>query len=338
MNRRRFLYCLSSLPAASLAVPRVSSWEPNQKSFTEQSGRDAQFHSYGQLHVGIVGVGGPGVFYLDRVVRSFNYPCRHIAIAGNMPYLRFSRAENAVLIANHGSYPSTIREAQLIARDWRSDIANLVSGLDIAFILTNLYAPSDQGFSSVVAEVLGEASVFTAAIKPSGREIDGYGSLKSLVDVVFEVPKDVIKHEDYLPRRHNRGELFCAAIAQICRTVTFSLAKSGSPGIDTTELRSVLRGDDSSMMSYRNGDGVEGIFAAFDAACTSPHLGPNGVRASRGFMVSIEARPEILKDEDTDAIRDRMGRIAMKGAKLHLNTFEDESLRSDYRVTILARG
>lgn len=338
MNRRRFLYCLSSFPAASLAVPRVFSREPNQRSVSEQPGRDARFHSDGRLHVGIVGVGGPGVFYLDRVVRSFNYPCKHIAIAGNMPYLRFSRAENAVLIANHGSYPSTIREAQLIARDRRSEFANLVSGLDIAFILTNLYAPSDQGLSAVVAEALREADVFTVAIKPTGREIEGYRSLESLVDVGFEVPKDVIEHEAYLPRRHNRGELFCAAIAQICRTVTFSFAKSGSPGIDATELRSVLRGDDSAAMSYRNGDGVEGLLAAFDAACTSSHLGPNGVRASRGLMVSIEARRGILNDEDTDAIRDRMGRISMKGARLHLNTFEDEGLRSDYRVTILARG
>ena len=338
MNRRRFLYFLSSLTAASLPVPSVSSLVPDQKSCIGKYGRDARFHSDGRLHVGIVGVGGPGVFYLDRVVRSFNYPCRHIAIAGNMSYLRFSRTENAVLIANHGSYPSTIREAQLIARDRRSDIANLVSGLDIAFILTNLYAPPDQGLSSVVAEALREAGVFTVAIKPTGREIEGYRSLNSLVDVGFEVPKDVIKHEAYLPRRHNRGELFCVAIAQICRIVTLSLAKSGSQGIDATELRSVLRGGGSSMMSYRNGNGVEGLLAAFDAACTSPHLGPNGVRASRGFVVSIEARRGILKDEDTDTIRDRMGRIAMKGAKLHLNTFEDESLRSDYRVTILARG
>jgi cell division GTPase FtsZ len=214
----------------------------------------------------------------------------------------------------------------------------MVSGLDVAFILTNLYGPSDQGLSSVVAEALREAGVFTVAITPTGREIEGYGSLKSLVDVGFEVPKDVIKHEVYLPRRHSRGELFCAATAQICRTVTFSLSKSGSPGIDATELRSVLRGSGPSMMSYRNGDGVEGLVPAFDAACTSPHLGPNGVRASRGLMVSIEARPGILNDEDIDAIRDRMRRIAMKGARLHLNTFEDESLRSDYRVMILSRG
>lgn len=32
MNRRKFLSCLSSLPAASLAVPTVFSLEPNQES------------------------------------------------------------------------------------------------------------------------------------------------------------------------------------------------------------------------------------------------------------------------------------------------------------------
>jgi cell division GTPase FtsZ len=210
--------------------------------------------------------------------------------------------------------------------------------LDVAFILTNLYGLPEQGLSSVVAQALREADVFTVAIKPTGWKIERYGSLNSLADVWFEVPLGVIKHEAYPPRTPIRGELFCAAIAQICRVITFSLSSPGSPGIDAKELRSVLKGGTSSRMSYRNEDGVEGLLAAFDAACTSPHLGPNGIRTSRGFMVFIEARPGILKDEDTDAIRDRMGRIAMKGARLHLNTFEDESLRSDYRVTILARG
>ena len=338
MNRRRFLYCLPSLTAAILPVPSRSSLVPDQNSCIEKYGRDARFHSDGRLHVGIVGIGGPGVFYLDRVAQSFNYPCKRIAIAQNMPYLRLSCAEHSVLIANLGTHPFSVIEDQPILRARRADIANLVSGLDIAFILTNLYAPSDQRLSSVVAEELREANVFTVAIKPTGREIEGYRSLKSLVDVGFEVPMDVIKHEVYLSRRRSSGELFCVAIAQICRTVTFSFAKSGSPGIVARELRSVLRGDDPSVMSYRNGDGVEGLLAAFDAACTSPHLGTNGVRASRGFMASIEALPGILKDEDIDIMRDRMGRIAMKGARLHLNTYENESLRFDYRVTILACG
>lgn len=338
MNRRRFLYCLSSLPAASLAVPWVSSWEPNQKPSTEQLERNAQSHSDRRLHVGIVGIGGPGVFYLDRVAQCFNHPCKRIAIAQYAPHLRASSAQEALLIAKNRSYPSTITEAQLPTQDRRSDIANLVSGLDVAFILTNLYGLPEQGLSTAVAEGLREAGVFTVAIIPTGWKIERYGSLNSLADVWFEVPLGVIKHEACLPRRNSRGELFCAAIAQICRVVTFSLSNLGSPGIDAKELSSVLKGSTSSRMSYRNGKGVEGLFAAFDAACTSPHLGPNGVRASPGLMVSIEARPGILKDENTDAIRDRMGRIAMKGARLHLNTFENESLRSDSRVTILSRG
>ena len=278
------------------------------------------------------------MFYLDRVAQSFNHACKRIAIAQSVPTLRFSSAEDALLIAKNHSYPSTISEAQLPAQDRRSDIANLVSGLDVAFILTNLYGLPDQGLSSVVAKALREADVFTVAIKPTGWKIERYGWLNSLADVWLEVPLGVIKHEDYLPRRDSRGELFCAAIAHICRIVTFSLSTPGSPVIDAKELRAVLKGDTSSRMSYRNGDGLEGLLAAFDAACTSPHLGPNGVTASRGLMVSIEARSGILKDEDTDAIRDRMGRIAMQGARLHLNTLEDEGLRSDYRVTILARG
>jgi cell division GTPase FtsZ len=213
----------------------------------------------------------------------------------------------------------------------------MVSGLDIAFILTNLYSQTDQGLSSVVAEVLREAGVFSVAIKPTGREIEGYGSLKSLVDVGFEVPMNVVRHE-VCTQRGSAARLFCAAMAQICRVVTFSFSKSESPEINATELRSVLRGQGSSAMSYRDGSGAEGALAVFDAASTSPHLGRKGVRDSLGVMVSIEARPGKLKESDTDAVRNRLGSIARIGARLHLNTYEDESLRSDYRVTILARG
>ena len=140
------------------------------------------------------------MFYLDRVARSFDAPCKRIAIADRMSYLRFSSSQYTLLIPKQCGRPTTIREAQARARNRKPEIANLVSGLDIAFILTNLYAPSDQGLSSVVAEALREAGVFTVAIKPTGREIEGYRSLNSLVDVGFEVPKDVIKHEVYLPR------------------------------------------------------------------------------------------------------------------------------------------
>ena len=338
VNRRKLLICLSSLPAASMAVPRVFSLEPSQESRAERSERDAQPPSDRQLHVGIVGVLGVGLCHLDRVAQDLNYPCKTIAFATDMARLRCSHADHALLISDHGFKPTTIREAQLMGRDRKSDISRLVSGLDVAFILTGLHGITGKGVTSVVAEALGELGVFTIAITPGLRYFEFSRSFQRLVDVVFEVPCEVLMNEARTTRRCCWTELIPAAVAQICRVITFSLAKSGSIGIDADELRSVLRGDNAAMAGYGNGDGVQGCLAAFQAAITSPLLGSDGVKASRGVMVSVETRPGVLKEKDTQIVRSTMRDVAKDRAKILVSAFENESLRSDYRITILARG
>jgi cell division GTPase FtsZ len=278
------------------------------------------------------------VFYLERVAQSFNYPCKKIAIVSNAAYLRWSHVEHAILIANHGLRPSTVREAQLIARERKSDISLLVSSLDVAFILTNLYSPADQGFSSVVAEALREAGVLTVTLKPTGREIEGYSSISSVADFGFEVPLNVIQRDAFPHGRGTRGQRLCDAIAQICRVITFSLAKARPIGTGAGELRSILRGDNASAVGYGVGDGVEGCFAAFEAARKCPLLDPDKIRTSRGLMLTVEAKPGILKDKDTRRVRSTIAEIAKDLSKLHFSAFENEGLDSDYRVTILSRG
>jgi cell division GTPase FtsZ len=225
-----------------------------------------------------------------------------------------------------------------MGRDRKSDISRLVSGLDVAFILTGLHGITGKGVTSVVAEALGELGVFTIAITPGLRYFEFSRSLQRLMDVVFEVPWEVLMDEARATRRCCWTELIPAATAQICRVITFSLAKSGSIGIDADELRSVLRGDNAAVAGYGNGDGVQGCLAAFQAAITSPLLGSDGVKASRGVMVSVETRPGILNDKDIQLAMDKIGGIAQNGAKILVSAFENESLRSDYGVTILARG
>src|ERR1035437_65294 len=343
VNRRKFIFCLSSFPAVSLALPRAFSLESNQKSCADHGGderfeRNAQSPSDRQLSVGIVGVMGVGLYQLDRVAQDLNFPCKTIAIATNMARLRRSHAEHALLISDHGFKPTTIRDAQLMARDRKSDISRLVSGSDVAFILTGLHGTTGKGVTSVVAEALGELGVFTIAITPGRRDVESARSLQRLVDVVFEVPYEVLMDEARMTRRCCWTELIPAAVAQICSVITFSLAKSGSIGIDDDELKSVLRGDNASVVGYGNGDGVQGCLAAFQAACTSPLLGPDGVGSSRGVMVSVETRPGVLKEKDTQIVRSRMRKNARGRAKILVSAFENECLSTDYRVTILARG
>jgi cell division protein FtsZ len=225
-----------------------------------------------------------------------------------------------------------------MGRDRKFDIAQLVSGLDVAFILTGLNGPTGKGVTSVVAETLGELGVFTVAIAPGRRDAEAVRSLQRLVDVVFEVPYDVLIDEARATRRSSWKELVAAAVAQICSVVTFSLAKPGSAGIDASELRAVLRGERASVVGYGDGNGGEGCLAAFEAASASPFLGPDRLGASRGVMVFVEAKPGVLQHKDAHAVRDKMSEIASDRAKLHFSAFENEHLSAEYRVTILSRG
>jgi hypothetical protein len=53
---------------------------------------------------------------------------------------------------------------------------------------------------------------------------------------------------------------------------------------------------------------------------------------------SSPGAPAVLKEKDTQVVKNRMREIARDRAKILVSAVEDESLRSDHRVTILARG
>jgi hypothetical protein len=238
VNRRKFLYSLSSLPAANLSIGMASSQRTNQ-DFCGRTESNTQPISKGPLHVGLLGIVGVGVYHLNWIAQSLNFPCKQIAIETDLGRLRWCHAEHTLLIGDHGFTPATIRDAQLMARDRKSDISELVSGLNVAFMVTGLNGAAGKGVTSVVAEALAEADVFTIAITPGRREMESVRSLQKQVDVVFEVPYDVFLGEAEASRRSNWRKLVSAAIAQICRVITFSLAQPGSTGIGAGVLPSI---------------------------------------------------------------------------------------------------
>jgi hypothetical protein len=181
----------------------------------------------------LLGVVGVGTYHLDRVAQSLSFPFKTIAVETDKDRLRSSHAEHALLIGDHGSTPATVRAAQLMARDRKSDISQLLSGLDLAFILTGLNGIAGKGVTSVIAGALGEMGVFTIAVLPGRREVEAVRSLQHLVDVLFEVPYEPLMKEAGT-QRFRLTEFVSAAVAQICRAVTLSLVHSRSVETDSS--------------------------------------------------------------------------------------------------------
>lgn len=239
MNRRRFLYCLSSVASAGLAAPRVSPLNRNHESSAKCSERKAQASFNGQPRVGVVGVVGVGVYFLDWVVQDLNFPCKTIAVETNAGRLRRCHAQDSILIDGHGPIPETLSDTRRMVHDWSSEFAKLVSGLDVAFILTGLNGTSGKRVTSVVAETLGQLGVFTMAVLPGRREAEAVRSLGGLVDGVFEVPYEPFWDQ----ARTSQGwqKLLAAEVAKVCRSASFSLARGSFERTDVEKTVPMIK-------------------------------------------------------------------------------------------------
>jgi cell division GTPase FtsZ len=226
MNRRKFVSCLSWLSAADLIAQHLSSFDLNDRPSAEQAGSlsypaNAKRSVNEQLRIGMVGVAGIGVYFLDRVARQLDYPCRTIAIESSIDRLRWSHSEHLFLISSNGAFPAIVTEAQEMARNHGSDISKVISDLDVAFLLTGLNGNVGKGVTRAVAETLRQSGVFTIAIVPGRRESEAVRSLEQVVDVAIEIPYSWQVNagvQDRLWRERVTGE-----IAETCRSITISL-------------------------------------------------------------------------------------------------------------------
>ena len=239
VNRRRFLYCLSSVTSAGQAAPRVAPLKRNHESSTRCSKRDAQAPLNGQPRVGVVGVVGVGVYFLDRVVQDLNFPCKTIAVETNMGRLRWCHAQDSILIDDHGPIPETFNDTRRMLHDWRSEFAKLVSSLDVAFILTGLNGTSGRGITSVVAETLGQLGVFTMAVLPGRREAEAVRSLGRQVDGVFEIPYEPFWDQARTPQGWQN--LLAAEVAKVLRSASFSLARGSFERTDVEKTLPMMK-------------------------------------------------------------------------------------------------
>jgi hypothetical protein len=182
------------------------------------------------------------VYYLYEVARQLGDSCRTLAIETNWANDRlcWCQTRTSLLIGKIDEIPSTIEDANSMARHRQSDIAMFASGLDAVFLLTGLNGISGKGLAFAVAESLGEAGVFTIAIVPGARSADGLNPLRSSVNATFEIPyswQAAPGVRDGLWREHSAD-----AIAQKCRDIMAS-ASDGILGRAGRQLLADTRPD-----------------------------------------------------------------------------------------------
>ncbi len=302
----------------------------------------------------VIGVGGGGSNAVDRMIEAGVMGVEYIAVNTDLQVLDLSAADKKLQIGEKltgglgtGGNPDVGREA---AEESRQDILMSLDESDMVFITAGMGGGTGTGASPVIAEIARELDALTVGIvtKPfavEGRrrsEVgeEGLKRLKEQVDALIVVPNErLLELTDAELTLQEAFALADTILHQGVRGISEVIVVPGLINLDFADVRSVMKGAGTAMMSIGEASGDDRGVEAANMAIASPLLETN-IEGARALLVNITGGPDLsLKEVHETA---RLIQEAAQGegdnADMSLGAVIDEQMEGSLRVTVVATG
>lgn len=354
MDRRTFIQSLSCL-GATTALPTFAFTGGTQpKASVETAGQHAKSTSLSEPRIGVIAVGGAGGTILSELYGKLPYLSHSTAIEIDSTALQRVAADRKILIGDAMVRPGDARAASLLANDARTQIADAVADLDIAFIVAGMGGIAGTAISPIVAEVLREKQVITiaAAFTPVNSEgshrhhiaIDGMLALGDIANATFRISNDVLCWHACQKDLPLWSSPATTTFERLYRGITEPIAASDYlVGFNTESLRACMSNEGSAAIGYGSAGGRNAGEAATRKAIYHPLLGEDQLSSASGVWVLIEGAPELLRSrkfcEISGLIREFLSTSTAVADVVYIcGATRNKAMEDDFRVTILASG
>jgi len=302
----------------------------------------------------VVGVGGGGSNAVDRMIEAGVMGVEYIAVNTDLQVLELSAADKKLQIGEKltgglgtGGDPDIGRQA---GEESRQEILMSLDDSDMVFITAGMGGGTGTGASPIIAEIARELNALTVGIvtKPfavEGRrraEVaeEGLKRLKEQVDALIVIPNDrliELSDEDLTLR-----EAFALAdqiLHQGVRGISEVIVVPGLVNLDFADVRSVMKGAGTAMMSIGEASGDNRAAEAAKMAIDSPLL-ETDIKGATSLLLNITGGPDLSLQEVHEAAR--LVQEAAQGeegsADMSLGAVIDEQLEGSLRLTVVATG
>lgn len=354
MDRRTFMQSLPCL-GATTALPVFAFSEGTQpRAILEAAAPPAKSKSLSEPRIGVIAVGGAGGTVLSELCGKLPYLSHSTAIDIDSDALQRVAADRKILIGDAMSRPGDARATSKLANDARTQIADAVADLDIAFIVAGMSGIAGTAISPIVAEVLRKNQVMTiaAAFTPVNSEgprrhyiaVDGMLALGDLANATFHISNDVLCWHACQRDLPLWASPATTTFERLYRGITAPIASSDSwVGLDTEILRECMSNDGSSAIGYGSASGQTAAEDAARKAIAHPLLGEDRLNAASGVWVLVEGVPEFLRlrqlSEISHLIREFLNVSTAVADPVYIyGAIPNKAMEDDFRVTILASG
>ncbi len=172
MDRRAFIQSLPCLGAGTALPTYAFAGGTRPTVSVEKVAQPAKSTPLSEPRIGVIAVGGAGGTILSELYGKLPYLSHLIAIDVDLGALQRVAATRKILIGDAAVRPRDARTVSLLANDARTQIADAVAGLDIAFIVAGMGGVAGTAISPIVAEMLrkNQAMTIAAAFTPVNSE------------------------------------------------------------------------------------------------------------------------------------------------------------------------
>ena len=327
MDRRKFLQTLSVMSATTTlsgyacsakATVDTAMLTPDSKGPSKKT-----IDSKRLPKIGVVAVGRAASELLTRLSGKLPYIQSSIAIDDDQEALLNIAADRKIFLGE--------REI-----DARLQIAEAVSGLDIAFAVADVCDHVGTGILPIVADIMREEHVISigALITPCDVErpfghkeaIACANTFTAITDAAFPIESAL-----------TGGTLLCPATTtfeRLYKGITTPFAKPGLVNIDFEDIRWLLSRTGESAIGYGSACGTDAVDFATTQAITHPLLGTRHLCDVSAILVSIEGRSGLIKLREVSRIMNIIRDIAPESLLIFGATV-NQNMSDDFRVTIM---
>ena len=299
----------------------------------------------------VVGVGGAGGNAVNRMMQAEVRGIELIAVNTDVQALERAAADRRLAIGSKvtnglgaGGCPGVGAKA---AEESSDQLFEALRDADMVFVTAGMGGGTGTGAVPVIAQIAKEAGALTVAVvtKPFTWEgftrranaEQGIAALKDKVDALIVIPNDrllqiVDKKTSIDAAFRLADEILRQGIQGIAEIITV-------PGLinpDFADVRTIMAGAGSALMSIGRAEGDERAVEAAKAAISSPLL-EMSVNGARGVLLSFTGGEDMSLLE-VAAAAEVIGKIADQEANIIIGVVVDPRMEKEIKVTLIATG
>jgi len=299
----------------------------------------------------VVGVGGGGSNAVNRMIAEGLRGVDFIAVNTDAQALLMSDAPQRIRIGDKltrglgaGGNPEVGEKA---AEESSDDLQETIRGADMVFVTCGMGGGTGTGAAPVIAEIARNTGALTIGVvtKPFSFEgsrrqnlaKQGIDGLKEKVDTLIVIPNDRLL--EIVDKKASMTDAFRTAddvLRQGIQGISELITVPGLINLDFADVRSIMSGGGTSLMSVGVGTGENRAVDAAESAVSSSLLDVT-IDGAQGILFNITSGSNLSLYEVNEAA-EIIKRKAHPEANIIFGAVIDESLDDELRITLIATG